>query len=104
MRRLCLLVLLLACAVAAPAHADNVPTPLASVPGYDAAPAPAAWEGTDVQTREVTLPSRQSGATLFATEYAPPSSAGAGPFPGAVILPGSVIGEQSHYGWAATYL
>jgi dienelactone hydrolase len=71
---------------------------LGYVPTYDD-PMPAyAWEGK-WQSREVYIPSKRTGAALYATVFAPrvlPHRR----LPAVVILPGSIIGTQANYGWA----
>lgn len=88
---------------ASAASTPPIPVGGSSAPGYDQPPAPFGWEGT-YRSQEAWFPSRQSGAMLYGTLFAPPLSAGAGPFPGVVILPGSLVGIQSQYAWAGRYL
>lgn len=93
-----------ALAIAGAAAASPVPPgtpqgPLGYVPTYDD-PMPAyAWQGA-WQSQALYIASQRTGAGLWATVFAPkvlPRK----PVPAVVILPGSIIGTQANYQWAA---
>jgi dienelactone hydrolase len=73
--------------------------PLGLLPGYDEPRPSFAWQGA-WQSAEVRFPSQASGAMLFATVFAPAPLPEA-PVPAVVMLPGSIVGVQAGYHWAA---
>src|SRR5947209_2290619 len=69
-------------------------------PTYDD-PQPAyAWQGS-WQSREFTVPSHATGATLYGTIFAPPGARAGDNLPVVVIGPGSGPGVQAFYQWSA---
>jgi len=96
MRRVSIMALLLALAVAAPALSD----PLGLVPGYDD-PQPAfSWQGA-WQSKPVYFRSMASGAQLYGTVFAPAHPQPGQRYPFILILPGSTVGVQAQYQWSA---
>src|SRR5947209_5229213 len=82
------------------ARPGGISAGLALVPTYDD-PQPAyAWEGS-WQSREFTVPSHATGATLYGTIFAPPGARAGDNLPVVVIGPGSGPGVQAFYQWSA---
>ena len=73
--------------------------PLGFVPGYDDPQPSFAWQGA-YQQQSLYFISSQTKTSLYATVYAP-ADLGSGLYPVIVILPGSQIGVQAQYAWAA---
>jgi dienelactone hydrolase len=73
--------------------------PLGFVPGYDDPQPSFVWQGS-YQQQSLYFTSTESGTSLYATVYAP-ADLGSALYPVVVILPGSQIGVQAQYAWAA---